>query len=192
MRTLSILVALALIAGCSESAADEAANNQKQARPGTKAVRIGPVGLHYDSTRLFVTSVQIDLPPDNDRQVRGMKLIAKDRGPLLNQARCPGQEGNVCTGAAEGGLTLTVLNQPFAEFSAPIRNTRPATMAGKQGVTWQGRFGGTPATFTLLPVEQQTLMMIRQPEGEGAPKAATLDAVIGSLTFGEPPPTKAR
>ena len=67
----------------------------------------------------------------------------------------------------EGGLTLTVLNAPFADFSAPIPNTRPVTIAGRQGVTWDGEFAETPATFSLIPVEHQTLMVIRQNGGEG-------------------------
>ena len=192
MRALPILVAVALMAACSDQEAEKAANAQAQAAAGQKAVRIGPVGLHYDSTRLTVKAVEIGLPPDNSHQVRGMKLLARERAALVGTARCPGQAGNVCKAEAEGGLTLTMLNQPFAEFSAPIRNTRPATVAGKEGVTWQGRFSGTAATFTLLPVDQQTLMMIRQAEGEGAPDAATLDAVIGTLRFGEPMPQRGR
>ena len=100
MRAVSILGAVALIAGCSDQGATGAANNQAQARPGEKEARIGSVALHYNSTRLVTAPVQVDLPPDNRRQVRGMKLIAKEREPFLHTARCPGQEGNICLAEA--------------------------------------------------------------------------------------------
>jgi hypothetical protein len=191
MRALAILALVALAAGCSEDAGSEA-NNQAAAIPGQREARIGPVGLHYDSTKLAITPVQIKLPPDEKREVRGMKLVSREREPLLMKASCGGQKGKVCMPEAEGGLTLTVLNQAFPELSGPIPRTRPVTVAGLQGVTWEGRFGGTPATFTLLPVEQQTLMMIRQADGEGGPDAATLDAVVSTFKFGEPEPEKGR
>jgi len=191
MRALAFLAVVALVAGCSDEASD-AANNQAATKPGEREARIGPVGLHYDPTRLVITPVQIKLPPDQKREVRGMKLMNREREPLLRTAACPEQEGKVCMAEAEAGLTLTVLNQAFAEFSAPIPRTRPATVAGLQGVTWEGRFGGKAATYTLLPVEQQTLMMIRQTEGDGAPDPASLEAVVSSLKFGEPPPEQER
>jgi hypothetical protein len=194
MRALSILViATALAAGCSSDEGAEANEQaQAQAKAEAREARIGPVGMRYDSTRLAIASVQVPLPPEEKRQVKGMKLIAREREPLLDQGRCPEQAGNVCRPEAEGGLTLTVLNQSFAEFSAPIPRTRPATVAGVTGVAWDGKFGGTAATFTLLPAQQQTLMMIRQTGGEGAPDAALLDAVVATLTFTPPEEPPAR
>ncbi len=185
MRWIAIL-AVAALAAC--SGGNEAANNQSATKEGYRQARIGNVALEYETAKLVVTSVTIPLPYDAEREIRGMKLIATAREAVLDQPNCPGQEASVCRAEAEGGLTLTILNQPFAEFSAAIRNTSPATFAGRQGITWTGRFGGKPATFTAIPVEQQTMMSIRQTEGEGAPDAASLDAVIASLNFNPPPP----
>jgi hypothetical protein len=189
MRASIVLALAALAAGCS-GGADEAANNQNAGNPNEREAQIGQVGLRYNTTRLAVAPVQIGLPPDEKRKVRGMKLISAQREPLLRTAACPEQEGKVCAPEAEGGLTLTVLNQSLPEFSAPIKGTKPATVAGLQGVTYEGKFGGTSATFTLLPLQQQTLMMIRQSGGEGAPDQATLDAVISTFKFGVPAPAE--
>jgi hypothetical protein len=184
MRGIAIL-AVAALAACSQGG-DGAANNQAATKPGHRQARIGTVGIEYDATRLVIAPVTVQLPPDNEREVRGMKLIAKARESFVGTPQCPGR--TLCEAEAEGGMTLTVLNQPFPEFSAPIRRTSPVTVAGRQGVSWEGRFGGVAATYTLLPVEQQTLMMIRQASGDGAPDAAALDAVVASLSFDQPEP----
>lgn len=188
MRLIAILAVagLTVLGACSQG--DESANNQSATKAGFRQAKIGTVDLEYETAKLAVTSVTIPLPYDAEREIRGMKLIGASRGAMLGQPQCPGQEENLCKAEAEGGLTLTVLNQPYAEFIAAIRNTSPATFAGRQGVTWTGRLGGKPATFTAIPVEQQTMMAIRQTEGEGAPDAAALDAVIASLVFNPPAP----
>ncbi len=189
MRLIAIL-AVAALAACSQGG-NESANNQSATKAGFRQAKIGTVGLEYETAKLVVTSVTIPLPYDAEREIRGMKLIATAREASLNQPNCPGQEASLCKAEAEGGLTLTVLNQPYTEFSAAIRNTSPATFAGRQGVTWTGRLGGKPATYTAIPVEEQTMMAIRQTEGDGAPDAAALDAVIASLVFNPPEPEPA-
>ena len=187
MRLIAILAvgAMASLAACSGS--DDAANNRSATKAGYRQAVIGPIGLEYETAKLVVATVSIDLPQDTERQIRGMKLISPAREAVLDQPQCPGQEANLCRAEAEGGLTLTMVNLPIAEFTGAIRNTRPATFAGREGVTWEGRFGGKPATYTLVPVEQQTLMAIRQ-TGEGAPDAAAIDAVIASIKVNPPAP----
>ena len=185
MRVIAILAAatLASLAAC--SGGEEAVNNQSATKAGYRQAVIGPIQLEYETAKLVVATVSIDLPQDRERQIRGMKLISPAREAVLDQPQCPGQQANLCRAEAEGGLTLTMVNLPIGEFTGAIRNTRPATFAGREGVTWEGRFGGKAATYTLVPVEQQTLMVIRQ-TGEGAPDAAAIDAVIASMRFNQP------
>lgn len=188
MRLIAILAVTGLAALGACSGGEEAANNSSATKAGFRQARIGTVSLEYETAKLAVTSVTIPLPYDAEREIRGMKLIAAARAPAMDQPNCPDQEASLCKAEAEGGLTLTILNQPFAEFTAAIRNTSPASFAGRQGVTWTGRLGGKPAAYTAIPIEEQTMLAIRQTEGEGAPDAASLDAVIASLNFNPPPP----
>ena len=187
MKAFALAALAALVAGCSQS--DE--GNKSTLKAGHRLAQIGPLSLEYDAKQLVIAEVSVPLPTDDKRQIRGMKLIAKAREESLEQPQCPDQPAQVCKAEAEGGLTLTMLNRPMAEI-AGNRRTQPATLAGRQGVTWEGRFGGKPATFTLLPVDQQTLMIIRQTGGEGAPSAATLDALIAAIDFDPPPPAKGK
>ncbi len=190
MRLFSILAIIALAAGCSQ---DDSAGNKSGLPPGHREAQIGPLGINYDSNRLAIAQVSVPLPYDAKRQVRGMKLISKAREEFVDEPRCPEKADDICRAESEGGLTLTVLNQPYADFISGIRRTSPANVAGREGVTWDGRFGDAAATFTAIPVEQQTLLMIRQTSGEGAPDAATLDAVLGTFRFGpRPEPEKGR
>lgn len=186
MRLIAILAVAGLTGLGACSGSDDAANNQSATKAGFRQAKIGTVGLEYETAKLVVTSVTIPLPYDAEREIRGMKLIAAAREPMLDQPNCPDQEASICRAEAEGGLTMTVMNQPYAELSGMVRNTRPATFAGRQGVTWTGRLGGKPATYTAIPVEQQTMLAIRQTEGEGAPDPAAIDAVIASLVFNPP------
>lgn len=185
MKALFVLALAALAAGCS-SGADEA-NNQNSMPAGFREAVIGPISFRYDSTKLSIETVNVPLPADAERQVNGVKLLSKARVESIDQATCTDLPNNMCTAEGEGGVTLSMLNAVYAEFVAPIRRTTPTTFAGRQGVTWDGRFGGRPATFTVIPVGQQSLMLIRQAGGEGAPDAATIDTVLGTLKFEEAP-----
>lgn len=182
MRALAI-AALVALAGCSGGGE---ANNSAATKAGFREATIGPIHLEYESAKLVISQVTIPLPYDAEREIRGVKLMSAAREAKLDQPDCPEQQASVCKPEAEAGLTITMVNQSLADFTGQVRNTRPATFAGRQGVTWEGRLGGKPATFTAVPVEQQTLMIIRQTTGDGAPDPASLDAVIASFTFAEP------
>ena len=187
MRLIAILAvgAMASLAAC--YGGEEAVNNQSATKAGYRQAVIGPIQLEYETAKLVVATVSINLPQDAERQIRGMKLISPARQDRLDKPQCPEQEAELCRAEAEGGLTLTMVNLPIGEFTGAIRNTRPATFAGREGVTWEGRLGGKPATYTLVPIEQQTLMVIRQ-TGEGAPDPAALEAVIASIRVNPPAP----
>jgi hypothetical protein len=153
--------------------------------PGSLAV--GPARFPYDASLLTPVPTKIQLPPDWKIEVKGTKLIGKDRAALLGKAECMyGQAGKArtCNAEQEAGLAFADLEGGWIEG---LRKTLPApdlkkiALGGVQGVSWQIGAEGEGAEYILLPVQEHTILIVRHFRNSGNPDEAALGAVLNGL-----------
>lgn len=148
---------------------------------------MGPVEIRYDPDRLAAVDAELTLPPDWERRVSGIKLIAAEREHLLGQERCMyGQAGMAlpCVAESEAGLAFAVLEQPYAELrdSLPSGRREPATLAGRDGVAWKSGVEGESSVNTFVPLDgERTLLVERRIRNSGNPDEAAVNAVLDRL-----------
>lgn len=125
--------------------------------------RLGPLLIRYDPDRLAAVDSSIEVPPDWDRSVSGLKLIAADRQESMGQERCEyGLSGMQmeCQPASEAGMAFAILDEDYQK--ARERSAEGATsveIAGVQGVRWSIGAEGEGAEFTLIPVDGRTALI---------------------------------
>lgn len=196
------LLLILLTAACGEpspSPVDNAVNgvpapppaeeaNQTKAEPALRTAEAGPLSFRYDPSLLAKTDVDVQIPPDWSRQVRGTKLVPRDRIDLIGKAECMyGLSGQAqrCTAEKEAGLAFALLDTPFEEMRGRIEEPAPSevTMAGRDGIRWEIGAEGEGADYILLPADGGTMLIVHQYRTSGNPDEQAVQAVLDSLAF---------
>ncbi|MGF1550197.1 MAG: hypothetical protein ACFBQW_06660 [Sphingomonadaceae bacterium] len=118
--------------------------------------QVGPLSIAYDPFAFAQTDAEIAIPPDWEREVRGLKLVAREREKLLGKAECIyGESGRAttCNAEQEAGLEFALIDQAYEELRAalPAQDLEPTRLAGREGVAWKIGAEGAGADRHLKP-----------------------------------------
>jgi len=190
----------AALAGCGEPAPRGGpAERASQAGPETRAstdpepmadFHLGPLRIEYDSTRLTLAELAIDLPPGYEDEAAVVKLIPVERASVLGQETCRyGQSGNAqpCNAEDEAGLVLALLERPLADYRQAFAAQDledalgPARIDGAQGFSFTAQAEGSGIEYRFVPVQERTLLVARQFAGEQEGGAEAMRQVIASV-----------
>lgn len=146
------------------------------------------MSLQWDRSKLARVEAQVGIPPNWNREIRGMKLVARDRAELIGKAECMyGLSGQAspCTAEKEAGLAFALVETPYEEMQAQITDPAPSpvTVAGREGIRWEIGAEGEGADYTMLPAYTGTILIVRQYRTSGNPDAAAIAQVFDSLSF---------
>lgn len=176
------------VAGTPAPAPAAAPKGPAEPASGPRTAGVGPLTFRYDPAMLAKVDAELGIPPDWEREVRGTKLVARDRAALIGKAECMyGLSGQAtrCTAEKEAGLAFALLDTPFEEMRARISDPAPSevTMAGREGIRWEIGAEGEGADYILLPADGGTMLITHQYRTSGNPDEAAVQAVLDSLSF---------
>lgn len=170
------------------SAADDPSRgeNQDSANSETETRELGPLAIRYDPDRLAAVEASFEVPPDWDRQVSGLQLIAADRLSLMGREECQyGQAGMdlECTPASEGGIGFATLEESYdrARERMAGENSRPVMLAGRDGIAWSIGVEGERTEYTLLPAGNRTVMVVHRTRNRENPDPSAIAQAKESL-----------
>ena len=169
-------------------AAEENASGNTLSGPSPRALEVGNLRIPYDAALLAPVETRIPLPPDWKAEAEGVKLIGRDRAPLLGKAECMyGQAGEAgrCNALQEAGLAFAPIDRPFREMAAalPADQRRSVSLAGTEGVSWLVGAEGEGAEYILLPSGDASVLIVRQFRSTGNPDETAIGTVLNDLSF---------
>lgn len=173
------------------TAVDETPLNSQAAAPAPKSFSTGPMRVTYDSSLLTPVPVKIQLPPDWQTTMEGVKLIGSDRAELIGKAECMyGQSGqaSTCNAEQEAGLAFADLEDGWIQNlrqKVPAGQLKEITLGSVEGVSWQIGAEGEGAEYILLPVQEHTILIVRHFRNTGNPDEAALGSVLKDLKVSE-------
>lgn len=173
------------------TAVDQTPLNSQAAALAPKRFSTGPMLVTYDSSLLTPVPAKIQLPPDWQTTVEGVKLIGSDRAPLIGKAECMyGQSGqaSTCNAAQEAGLAFADMEDGWIKIlreKVPAGQLKEITLGGVEGVSWEIGAEGEGAEYILLPAQEHNILIVRHFRNTGNPDEAALGSVLNDLKFSE-------
>ena len=184
----TVFVAAAMLAAtaCGQSA--DRADGQGEPAAQHRAGYLGPVSYSYDALLLTPANVRIVFPPAGTVSVTGIKLVPSrgvGEAPLCRDGRadCPVED--------QPGLTLVLLERPFASYEQALREggmgetVRSRTVAGAEGIALDlGPEDGVEVEYRLAPVAGRALLIELMLDGESAAEQRAVAQAVASIDLG--------
>ena len=191
----TVFVAAAMLAATAcgqgtDRAEPPAGGTDGQGEPAAqrRAGYLGPVSYRYDPLLLTPANVRIVFPPAGAASVTGIKLVPSrgvGEAPLCRDGRadCPIEE--------QPGLTLVLLERPFASYEEALRGggmgeaVRSRTVAGAEGIALDLEpEDGIEVEYRLAPVAGRALLIELMPGGESAAEQRAIAQAVASIDLG--------
>lgn len=151
---------------------------------------LGPVSYRYDPVLLTSANVRVPVPARESEEAYAVKLLP-ERGVQGSPEVCPGRE-ETCPVEVQPGLTLALLERPFARYEEALRASNlaeaivPTTIAGAEGIAVDaGTEGGLEVEYSLVPVDNRALLIMRQRDDQNPEEKQALDDVVASIDLGD-------
>ncbi len=166
------------------------ANGEAATREPATTVTLGPLRFEYDSTKLSLAEVPIEIPPGYDDETWAVKLLPFARARMLGQELCRYGERRqleTCNAIDEAGLILALLERPLADYReafqanelAPV--PEPDRIEGAEGFSFTPKTGGSSIRYRFIAVDDRTLLIGHQFSGSDAKSSKALRDVIASV-----------
>jgi hypothetical protein len=181
----TVFAAAAILAATACGQGSDRADGQGEPASQHRAGHLGPVTYRYDPLLLTPANVRIVFPPAGEASVTGIKLVPTrgvGESPLCGDGRadCPVEE--------QPGLTLVLLERPFASYEEALREggmgdaVRPRTVAGAEGIALDlGPDDGIEVEYRLAPVACRALLIELRLDGESAAEQRAIAQAVASI-----------
>lgn len=135
------------------------------------AASLGPLSFDYDANALTLIEMPVLFPIGPEQQTWGAKLMPVERAQRLGQRGCiyghPPRR-RTCNARDEGGLVLSLLERPLADYREDFRQAGladalvPARLDGTAGFAYYRERLGHRSRYRFIPVGERTLMVGEQ------------------------------
>jgi hypothetical protein len=185
-RSAFVAVLMLGATACGQSA--DRADGQGEPAAQHRAGHLGPVSYRYDPLLLTPANVRIVFPPAGAASVTGIKLVPS-RG-IGEAPLCPDERAD-CPVEEQPGLTLVLLERPFASYEEALRESsigeevRPRTVAGAEGIALDLKLeDGAEVEYRLAPIAGRALLIELRQDGQSAAEERAIAQAVASIDLG--------